>query len=444
MSKLKKLQKNPPLLIVLSFLSVIFIGAFLLNLPIASQNNESIGMIDALFTATSATCVTGLTVANTASQWTFFGKLVILLLIQIGGLGTMVVISLFFIALGRRINLSQRILIKEQLSSLSMKGIVRLTKYVISFSLLIELIGASFLAFRFIPLLGWQKGMIYSVFHAISAFCNAGFDLFGNSLEGFQKDYLVVLVISFLIIFGGLGFTVFLDIYNKKNFRNFTLHTKVVLSITGMLLLIGGMGFFILECTREPMAGFNFGEKLLNSFFMSVTTRTAGFNTMDLSKLSGPSVLLAILLMFIGASPASTGGGLKTTTFGVLLFSTVSILRGNRETVIFKRRIPLETILKSLCIFFLGSAIVISVSMGITLIEGENFQFLDILFETVSAFGTVGVTRGITIHLHDLSKMIIVIVMFMGRIGPTTLVIALIQQKTARYTKYAEGKIIVG
>lgn len=440
----KKIMKNPPVLICLSFFIVIFFGAFLLNLPIASQNGRSVGFIDALFTATSATCVTGLITVNTANYWTVFGKVVIILLIQTGGLGTMVVISLISLAFGRRINLSQRLLIKEQLSSISMTGIVKLTKYVINFSLAVELIGAFLLSFRLIPDFGWKKGILFSLFHSVSAFCNAGFDLFGDSLVRYEGSFLINFTIGGLIIVGGLGFTVFSDIYHKKHFKNFNLHTKVVLVITAILIFVGTLLIFIFEYHGEAMEGFSLKEKFLGSFFMSVTARTAGFNTINIGKLTGPSELLTIILMFIGASPASTGGGIKTTTFGVLLFSTISVLKGNNETVIFKKTIPLGVVLKSLCIFFVGTVLVVGVSMWITLIQGTMFNYIDILFETVSAFGTVGVTRGITPDLKSASKLILTLVMYMGRVGPTTLAVALVRRRTKGYTRYSEGNIIVG
>lgn len=441
---LKKIKKNPPLVVAMSFFIVILIGAFLLNLPIASNNGQSIGFLNALFTATSATCVTGLIVVNTAAHWTVFGKFVIIALIQIGGLGTMVFISLISIVFNKKIGLTQRIMLKEQISFDSITGIVKLAKYIIQFSVGCELVGAIILAFKFIPELGIQKGILFSGFHSISAFCNAGFDLIGNSIMNYTDSVLINLTIAFLIIIGGLGFTVCLDVFEKKNFSNLFLHSKVAITISIVLIFLGMFGFFILEYDKEAYKGLTIGGKALASFFMSVSSRTAGFNSVDLSKISDSSVVLTALLMFIGASPASTGGGIKTTTFGVLLFSTISIMRGNEHTEIFHKTISIETLLKALCIFFIASGLILLSSMGLTIIEDGQFAYLDILYETVSAFGTVGVSRGITSSLQSLSKLIIIGLMYIGRVGPATLAIALINRKTKKHIKYAHGKIIVG
>lgn len=443
-NKLKKFVKKPELLISLSFVLLILIGAGLLNLPISSSNGKSIGFIDALFTSASASCVTGLVVKNTAYYWTTFGKLVIIILIQIGGLGTMVIISLISLILKRKIGLSERVLIKEGTGMDSYSGIVKLSKHIILFSIFVELLGALFLFIRFSGLYGPSKGLIFSLFHSVSAFCNAGFDIIGNSLVPFKGDTIINLTICFLIIIGGLGYTVFYDLYKCRRFERLSLHSKVALSITGLLILVGSIGFYILEHREISMYGFSEKEKILSSFFMSVTLRTAGFNTLDISKISGPSMVLGIILMFIGASPASTGGGIKTTTFGVLLMSTISVLRGDEEASIFKKRIQTETILRALTIFFIASALVLITSMAITLIESEKFQYLDVLYETVSAFGTVGISRSITGDLKGMSKIILTCLMFLGRVGPTTAAIGLLKRKNKKLTKYAKGKIIVG
>lgn len=441
---IKRWVKKPELIISLSFLILILIGAILLTLPIASKSGKSIGFINALFTSASASCVTGLVVVNTTSYWSVFGKFVIILLIQMGGLGTMLIISLVSLILGRKIGLTERLLIKEGAGLDSYSGIVKLSKNIIIFSLVVEFMGASVLYIRLNQIYGSFTGLIYSIFHSISAFCNAGFDIFGNSLVDFKGDLVINLSIAFLIIIGGLGYSVFYDIYKSRRFRKLALHSKVALTITAFLILFGTISFYLLENKEISMHGFTQKEKILSSFFMSVTSRTAGFNSLNIGLMKGSSVVLTILLMFIGASPASTGGGIKTTTFGVLVMSTFSVLRGDEEVSIFKKRIPMEVILRSIIIFFLASGIVLFVSMVITLIEGEKFFFLDILYETVSAFATVGITRGITPFLSNISKIILTFLMFIGRVGPTTVALGVLKRKNKKLIKYAKGKIIVG
>lgn len=441
---IKRWVKKPELIISLSFLILILTGAILLALPIASKNGKSIGFINALFTSASASCVTGLVVVNTTSYWSVFGKFVIILLIQMGGLGTMLIISLVSLMLGRKIGLTERLLIKEGAGLDSYSGIVKLSKNIIIFSLVVEFLGASVLYIRLNQIYGSFTGLIYSLFHSISAFCNAGFDIFGNSLVDFKGDLVINLSIAFLIIIGGLGYSVFYDVYKSRRFRKLALHSKVALTITAFLILFGTISFYLLEYKEPSMHGFTQKEKILSSFFMSVTSRTAGFNSLNIGLMKGSSVVLTILLMFIGASPASTGGGIKTTTFGVLVMSTFSVLRGDEEVSIFKKRIPMEVILRSITIFFFASGIVLFVSMAITLIEGEKFFFLDILYETVSAFATVGITRGITPFISNFSKIILTFLMFIGRVGPTTVALGLLKRKNKKLTKYAKGKIIVG
>lgn len=441
---IRRLKKNPPLIVCLSFFALILLGAILLNLPAASANGESIGFLNAFFTSTSASCVTGLIVTNTATQWTAFGKCVIIILIQIGGLGTMVFLSLIAMVLNKKIGISERRIIREQTNADTSKGIIRLVIYIIKFSLIVELIGAILLSTKFIPDFGLKKGILFSLFHSISAFCNAGFDIIGNSLSNYVSDFTVNIVISLLIIFGGLGFTVFIDIYKKRKFKNLTLHSKIVVSITAILILVGAIAFFLIEHDSPSMEGLSLKGKILSSLFMSVTSRTAGFNTIDIGKMQEGSLIVTIMLMFIGASPASTGGGIKTTTFGVLLFSTISVLRGNEDTEIFHKTISRDALLKSLCIFSLGSGIIILASLVITIIEHGQFLYIDILYEIVSAFGTVGISRGITGNLSSFSKVILIVLMYLGRVGAATLGIGIFFSSRRRHTRYSEGKIIVG
>lgn len=443
--KISKLLQNPPLLLGISFIVVILIGTFLLNLPIASSNGESIGFVDAFFTSSSATCVTGLVVVNTAKNWTIFGHIVIIMLIQIGGLGTMVVFSIIPLILRKKIGLTQRLLLKEQLNIDSMSGIVKLSKYVIFTSFIVEFIGAIFLSVRFIPIYGFVKGIWYSIFHSISAFCNAGFDIIGNSIEMYNTDIIINLVIMLLVFLGGLGFTVYIDMYRSRKFRNFSMHTKMVLIMSFILLAFGTILFLLIEYNNvQTISNYSIKDKFLISAFQSTITRTAGFNSIPMDKIRDSSAFLMIILMFIGGSPASTAGGLKTTTLGVMMFTAFSVIRGEREAVFMKRAIPNNIIFKCMAITFICIGLVLMVALELSIFENEKFKFVDILFETVSAFGTVGLTRGITDKLGNVSKIILSFTMFLGRVGPTTLAIGLMRKKKSSNLKYAEGHVIVG
>lgn len=440
----ERIVKNVPLFLGMSFLVVILIGATLLSLPIASVDGNSVGFINAFFTASSATAVTGLVVANTATQWTMFGKVVIITLIQIGGLGTITLFSIATVLLGKKVSLQQRLLVKEQLNITSMSGIVKWVIYVTKITFLIEFIGALLLSFSLIPKYGFKTGVWYSIFHAISAFCNAGFDLFGDSIVSYSGDIYINMIICGLVIMGGLGFLVYMDIYNSKNFRNLKMHSKVVISVSVFLLIIGTVATLLIEYNNSLSIGdFGFGHKVLASFFQSTVTRTAGFNSIDIGQVHDATAIIYIFLMFIGGSPASTAGGLKTTTFAVMVFSTIGMVRGEHDIVIFNRKIDKEVILRALAITIVCISLVVIVTMAIAIVEHDRFDSLDILFETVSAFGTVGMSRGITPHLSDISKIILGFTMFIGRVGPTTIAVGLMKTKPSSI-KYASGKILVG
>ena len=440
----EKIVKNAPLFLGMSFLIVILIGATLLSLPIASVDGNSVGFVNAFFTASSATAVTGLVVANTATQWTMFGKVVIITLIQIGGLGTITLFSIATVLLGRKISLQQRLLVKEQLNITSMSGIVKWVIYVTKITFLIEFTGALLLSFSLIPKYGFKTGVWYSIFHAISAFCNAGFDLFGDSIVSYSGDIYINMIICGLVILGGLGFLVYMDIYNAGSFRKLKVHSKVVITVSALLLFAGTIATLLIEYNNSLSIGeFGFGHKVLASFFQSTVTRTAGFNSIDIGQVHDATAIIYIFLMFIGGSPASTAGGLKTTTFAVMVFSTIGMVRGEHDIVIFNRKIDKEVILRALAITIVCISLVITVTMAVAIIEHDRFEFLDILFESVSAFGTVGMTRGITPHLSDISKLILAFTMFIGRVGPTTLAVGLMKTKPSSI-KYASGKILVG
>lgn len=440
----ERIVKNAPLFLGMSFLIVILIGATLLSLPIASVDGNSVGFVNAFFTASSATAVTGLVVANTATQWTMFGKVVIITLIQIGGLGTITLFSIATVLLGRKISLQQRLLVKEQLNITSMSGIVKWVIYVTKITFLIEFTGALLLSFSLIPKYGFITGVWYSIFHAISAFCNAGFDLFGDSIVSYSGDIYINMIICGLVILGGLGFLVYMDIYNAGSFRKLKVHSKVVITVSALLLFAGTIATLLIEYNNSLSIGeFGFGHKVLASFFQSTVTRTAGFNSIDIGQVHDATAIIYIFLMFIGGSPASTAGGLKTTTFAVMVFSTIGMVRGEHDIVIFNRKIDKEVILRALAITIVCISLVITVTMAIAIVEHDRFDSLDILFETVSAFGTVGMSRGITPHLSDISKIILGFTMFIGRVGPTTIAVGLMKTKPSSI-KYASGKILVG
>ena len=319
-------------ILALGFLAVILLGTVLLALPIAAKNGQSIGLFDSLFTSTSAVCVTGLVVVDTGTTFSLFGQIVLIVLIQVGGLGFMVFATMLMVMLGRKISIRGRMLIRESMNASSLSDLGSLTRLYLLLSLAIELIGTITLCFRFVPLYGWKHGTWMALFHSVSAFCNAGFDLFGNyaSLTAFSGDPLVLLTVASLIILGGLGFSVILETArNRQGFRNLSLHTRIVLMTTLVLLLAGTVFYWIVERTNaETLAGCSEGEKILNAFFQSVTMRTAGFNSFDLSALRDGTKLFSSLLMMIGASPASTGGGIKTTTIAALTLLMLGVVRG--------------------------------------------------------------------------------------------------------------------
>lgn len=439
---------NPAQILVLGFASIILIGAILLNLPIASQKGESIGFINALFTATSAVCVTGLVVVDTGTYWTIFGKTVILLLIQIGGLGFMTMATLIALILGKRISLRERLIMQEALNQFTISGVVRLTQYILITTFIIEGMGAFFLSLRFIPIYGVKKGILYGIFHSISAFCNAGFDLVGNfnSLTPFVNDILINIVVCLLIIIGGLGFTVILDILQFKRFSKLSLHSKLVLTLTAIFILVAFVFIFILEFNNpDTLAKLDAKGKFLSAMFQAITPRTAGFNTLPLNEMTMASIFLVIVLMFIGGSPGSTAGGVKTTTAGVLILSIISVIRGRTDTEVFNRRIAKEIVDRALAVVGIGMLWVIVVTMILSITE-TGHSFLQIFFEATSAFGTVGLSLGITPELSYMGKIVISLTMFAGRVGPLTIVLALArkQQKNNGIIRYPEGKVIVG
>lgn len=445
-----KNKLSPTQIIVIGFAIVICIGTILLSLPIASNDRNSTGILDALFTATSAVCVTGLVVRDTATQWSIFGQIIILLLIQIGGLGFMTFGTLFAFVVNKKITYNERVIMQESLNQIHVSGIVKLAKYILILTFTVELIGAFILSFRFIPLLGYKKGIGYSIFHSISAFCNAGFDLMGSvtgpfsSLTMFNNDLLFNLTLMILIIIGGLGFKVIMELIQKKQTRKLSLYSKMVLRITGILLVVGFLTTLVLEFfNNKTLGGFATVDKLLPSVFLSVTSRTAGFNTIDTASLTTATIFLIIILMFIGGSSGSTAGGVKTSTIGVIFALIKSVLKGEDDAKMFKRKIPMNIVKKAVTIIGLGLSLIIFVTMMLSITE-PSFQFKEILFEVVSAFGTVGLSLGITPLLSSVGKVLIILTMFFGRVGPLTIFLAITFKKKPSNVKYPEEKIIVG
>lgn len=433
--------------IALGFFFMILAGSLILTLPIASRSGEWTPFLDSMFTATSATCVTGLVVYDTFTHWNVFGQLVILLLIQIGGLGFITVGVGFSMAFRRRIGLWQRDLLKESINAMEIGGIVKLSRKIFIGTALCEGAGAILLATRFIPEFGFVKGIYYSIFHAISAFCNAGFDLMGAqqqyaSFTSYAADPVINIVLMLLIVVGGLGFVVWSDVVSKRfHWKNYCLHTKMVISVTLILIFGGALLLFLFE-QGGTIKGMSTGEQILTSLFGSVTARTAGFNTVDTGALQPESKLLTIVLMFIGGSPGSTAGGVKTTTIAVILIYVISNLRGENGCNVFHRRIGDEVIKKASMVFCLNLFLGL---MSVTLILAtSNLRMSDVLFEVYSAISTVGMTTGITRDLNVVGRIVIIILMYCGRIGSMTFALSFVAKPEAKGLSLPEEKITIG
>jgi trk system potassium uptake protein TrkH len=439
---LARLELTPAQSIVAGFAAVILVGALALSLPAASEDGTRTPLLTALFTATSATCVTGLVVVDTADHYSTFGELVILSLIQLGGLGYMTVATLLAMAVGRRIGLRERLILQEAYNLYTLGGVVRLTRMVVLTTLAIEAAGAALLALRWVPHLGWGRGLYYSVFHSISAFNNAGFDLMGGfrSLTAFAADAPVNLILAALIIAGGLGFTVLIDLPRP---RRYTLHARVVLTTTAVLVAAGTLLLLVLESANPATLGrLPWGQRVLAAFFQSVTPRTAGFNTVDIGRLREPTWVLLMVLMFVGASPGGTGGGIKTTTFVVPLAVILSMLRGRPDPELFRRRLPPVVVYKAVTLALLGIAFVLT--MGSLLALSEGVPFVPALFEVTSAFGTVGLSTGLTPHLSPVGRILVMVTVFTGRVGLLTMAFALTRRQRPADFRYPEERVYVG
>lgn len=435
-------------IIAFGYMLFVLVGALLLTLPFASRSGQSAGFLNALFTATSSSCVTGLIVLDTATSWSFFGQAVIICLIQVGGLGFMTIATMFSIAFKRRIGLRARMTMVESINNDNIGSILSLTKTIVKGTAIIEGFGALILATRFVPEFGAAKGIWYSVFHSISAFCNAGFDLMGVyepycSLSKHADDVIVNITVMALITVGGLGFFVWDDIHkNRMNFKKYALHTKIVITVSAILTFGGALLFLIFE-RNHTNAGLGFGQSVLNSFFDSVTARTAGFNTTDTASLSSAGRMLTVFLMFIGGSPGSTAGGMKTTTLAVIAISTFNGIRRRQSKGIFGRRLEDDAIHKASSVAFTNISLALA---GIILICAfqPSMNVSDIIFEVSSAIGTVGMTTGITRDLVAASRIVIIFLMYCGRVGSVSFALALMEPRTAPPVKNPKEKITIG
>lgn len=444
---MKKIKLSPYILILLSFAIMMFLGAFLLCLPLAQISGKSGNFLENLFTATSALCVTGLVVNDISITYTIFGKIVILILIQLGGLGVLTVSSMVILSISRKMGYYTKKIVSEDINYNILTEIPRYLKNVSIVVFGIEFVGAVLLFFEFSKKLSFIQAVGYSIFHSVSAFCNAGFALFSNNMENYTGNILINFVITSLIILGGLGFAAILDVYNviKKTRRKLSTSTHLAMAMTIFLICFGAIMTFILEYSNKGTIGnLSLHDKLLSSYFQSVTLRTAGFQTIDLATLTTPTIIIYLFLMFIGASPGSTGGGLKTTTLGILLLGVMNAITGKEDIEYRRRRLSWQTFNKA-CAILMLSLFYLFVMIIIMSIFDSSKGFLPLLFELISAFGTVGLSMGVTAKLSIISKLIIILTMYIGRVGPLTIMYALSKKKCreGKY-KYPEETILIG
>ncbi len=416
-------------LIVLGFMLIILLGACLLLIP-ASTKSGKITFLEALFTSTSATCVTGLNVFDISDTFTAFGQVVILCLIQLGGLGFMSLTSFIYLSFSKRIGLTARLTMREDVSEGNLAHIKKLVTRILLLTFASELLGMALLSIGFAKYMPAGEAVWNGLFHSVSAFCNAGFDIVtlnvGQSLITFSSDPLILLTIAALIVVGGLGFMVVSDMWDSKTWSHYRLHTKIVLTVTFFLIIFGTLTIFALEFSNpKTMGNMSTGDKFLNSFFQSVTARTAGFNSIDIGQMTPASIVLLDFLMFIGASPGSTGGGIKTTTLFVLAVMVFSVVRQRKSAIVDKQNIGSKTVHKASAIFMLATSLMILSAFVLSITDGNNFTFNQLLFEQISAYATVGLSMGITAGLSVVGKIVIIINMFVGRVGVLTFFISL-------------------
>ncbi|HML68415.1 MAG TPA: potassium transporter TrkG [Clostridia bacterium] len=448
-----KMGIKPINVLPLGFIVVILTGALLLMLPISSRDGSSLPFLSALFTSTSATCVTGLIVADTGTYFSLFGQIVVILLIQIGGLGIMTMSMILFSFTGKKVSLHDRMSMAEGLGESRLQGVVRLTRGALLVTGITELTGAVLLAFRFIPQFGVAKGIWYSIFHSISAFCNAGFDLIGGyrSMTVYDKDPYVLMIIMGLIVAGGLGFGVILNMRNTRDARRLRLHSKMVLTGTAFLILCGTLLFLWIEYENpKTIGGMNLFDKIVNSMFQSVTLRTAGFNSIDQLAMHDASKGVGILLMLVGGGPAGTAGGLKITTVFTLLLAARAYLRGKFETEAFGRTIPLEQTRRALTITLLGGLFLLGMATMLSFSEQDmpagSLGLLNQLYEATSAFCTVGVSTGVSAAGSSVTRIILILLMYAGRVGLVTVALSLVESTSRKepVLHYPQEDILIG
>ena len=444
---LKNKSFSPYMTILLSFMVVTILGGILLSLPISMRYGKSVKLIDGFFIATSAICVTGLSSIDIGSVYNIFGQMVILVLIQLGGLGVITFTSVIIIMISKKIGYYTKKIVQEDINIDTTFKIEEYVKKVILSVIVIEFIGTVILFFEFIKKFGFLKAVYYSFFHSVSAFCNAGFSLFSDNLYGFKNSFIINMTIPLLIFLGGIGFSTILNCYNvlRKKEKRLTSTTKLSIKISVFLVILGMVAMFILEYSNKSTIGnLSFGQKLEASFFQSVTTRTAGFNTISILGLKRSTSLLFVILMFIGASPGSTGGGIKTTTIGLIILGTLATLK-NKDTIEYdKRSVSWRIYSKAITVLFI-SLIYTIICVFLLILFERNKNLLDLVFEVFSAFGTVGLSRNLTPSLADISKFILIVTMFVGRVGPLTIALALSKSnlKKGRYT-YPQENILIG
>lgn len=443
-SKINKL--NGIQIVILGIIIINIIGAIILSAPISSKSGKGTNFLDALFTSASAVCVNGLVINDTGTYWSTFGQIVLIILSEIGGLGIMSFTIFIAILLGKKITLKDRLTLQSSMNTFNIQGLVKMIKYIMYVAFSVQFFGILLLSTQFVPEFGLKKGMFYSLFHSVSAFCNVGMDLFGDfkSLTEYYSNPIIIITISILVIIGGLGFTVLIELYNYKEIKNISVHTKMVLFISTILIILGAVFIFILEYNNPKTLGdMSIFDKILNSIFASITPRTAGFNTISTEGMTKAGKIVTIMLMFIGGSPGSTAGGLKTSTFGIIIFTIISVIKGRDDTEAFGRRFSKEVVYKSFSLLIIGIMLVIAATMLLSITEYDE-TFISILYEATSAIGTAGLSTGVTQRLSGIGKVIIIIMMYIGRIGPFTLAFALTNNKKKTGIRYPEGRILIG
>ncbi|HET9467487.1 MAG TPA: TrkH family potassium uptake protein [Vicinamibacterales bacterium] len=447
--RLSRRQLSPAQLLALSLVGLIGVGTGLLLLPFASAR-DPLTILQALFTATSAVCVTGLVALDTGSQLSLFGQLVVLVLIQAGGLGYMSITTVVAAAIGRQLSVQERLTLQEALSVQTMEGLIRFVFTVFKLTLTFELVGAALLTIAWTGEMGLLRAAYFGVFHSVSAFNNAGFSLFSDNLIRYRGDWLVNLVVSTLVICGGLGFVVLTELGRRRSGVRLSVHTRLVLTMSALLIALGTMAVFVLERVNPRTLGpLAIDEAVLAAFFQAVTPRTAGFNTLNIADLTEPTLFVIMILMFIGAAPGGTGGGVKVTTFGITVAALWATVRGMAEPVLFRRRLSPTLVARAFFISLIAF-LALNVVAALLLIT-EDRDLLPTLFETISAFGTVGLSTGeadsplsLSGHFTSVGQLLVAASMFMGRIGPLTLAVALARRRASPPIRYPEGRILVG